>query len=251
MLSDKIYKVVVTGADGFIGKNVVEQLSLQKDIQYEKVLRLDDEHSIEQKLEGTDVIIHLAGVNRPEDVNDHEQINVGFTETLINLIAKKDKPYKLIFSSSTQAGLDNAYGRSKLKAEKLIENWVVNNTSEAMVYRLPGVFGKYCKPDYNSVVSTFCYNLAHEQSINVHNPEQLLHLVYIDDVIQTFMSTLYKKLQPSSFTYAEVTPIYQIKLGQLALLIKQFHDDVKKSMEPQLADEFERCLFTTYKSYLP
>lgn len=243
--------VVVTGAQGFIGRNLCAHLQFRDDVRLEQIVRDESELEIERKLSNANVVVHLAGVNRPSDPTDFEIVNEVFTKQLLQIVAKNQKPCKIIFSSSTQAALENPYGSSKKNAEVALEHWVKSSGGQAVIFRLPGVFGKWCKPDYNSVVATFCHNIAHDKEITLNNPATIIKLVYIDDVIRSLLQEVSQPLHPSCFSFLEAKPTYQVTLEELAEKIRQFHYGRKQLYTPVFNSSFDRALYATYLSYLP
>jgi UDP-2-acetamido-2,6-beta-L-arabino-hexul-4-ose reductase len=242
-------RVLVTGANGFIGKNLVLQLQEQSDIE---VLTLVRQSSKEQLLEAiaiADAVIHLAGENRPNDTDDFERVNVDFTRNLCEAMQLTHKCVPMIFASSVQVELDNQYGRSKLAAEELVKGLANSNGNPVTIYRLPGVFGKWCKPNYNSVVATFCHNTANALPIQIRDPAAPLRLVYVDDVISSFLRNLIE-VHPGS-SMQTVTPEYTITLGELAAKIESFKNCRTSLMIERVGEGLTRALYATYVSYLP
>jgi UDP-2-acetamido-2,6-beta-L-arabino-hexul-4-ose reductase len=242
--------VLVTGSKGFIAKNLRVALSRLDSI---KVVGfdIDDEiSSLISSLKEADVIYHLAGVNRPEKVQDFETINTGLTQTIVSLLGECNRKPIIVMSSSIQAELDNPYGVSKKKAEDLLFDYSKNTGAPVFIHRLPNVFGKWCRPNYNSVVATFCYNITHDLPITISDRERLMELVYIDDVIASFLDVLHNSERQPSDKYLSVRPAYKIKLGELADRIYQLRDIRKTLVVPDLKESFMKCLYATYLSYL-
>lgn len=242
-------KVVITGSNGFIGRNLATHLSFESSLDLHFVTREDSFSSIERKLEAADVVFHLAAVNRPANSDEFKQVNVQLTKFLIETLEKQHRFYTLAFSSSTQALLSNPYGESKSEAEQILLDSVSNG--KCVIYRLPGVFGKWCKPNYNSVVATFCSNVANNIPIDVRDPSFVLSLVYIDDVIASLKGCLQDKLSTPGITLAEVNPVYQISLGELAAKIRSFKESRQTFFLPDIHNSLSKALYTTYLSYLP
>jgi UDP-2-acetamido-2,6-beta-L-arabino-hexul-4-ose reductase len=240
--------VAVTGSRGFIGKNLLEALARREDI----VVRTYDVDSIgdlRSLLEGVDIVYHLAGVNRPQTESEFEEGNVSFTRELIdNLVQMSQKP-TVVFSSSIQAELDNPYGLSKKKAEDLLTEYQSQTGAPVYIYRLPGVFGKWSRPNYNTVVATFCHNIARGLGIQVSDPERVIELAYIDDVVKGFVGILSKPVR--NLHYCQVTPTYEVSLGDLAELIYSFRNSRTSLHIPDFQDRFNQCLYATYLSFLP
>jgi UDP-2-acetamido-2,6-beta-L-arabino-hexul-4-ose reductase len=244
-------KVLVTGAKGFIGKNLIVALKRMADvevIEYDLDFQAD---LLERGLTKADVIFHLAGVNRPEREEEFDEVNAGLTENICSNLRNLRCSPMLILSSSTQAVLDNPYGLSKRKAEKAVFEFGSTMGSPVFVYRLPGVFGKWCKPNYNSVVATFCHQIARDLPISISDPKKDIELVYIDDVVKSFIGILGGHAPIWANRYCVVEPIWKIHLGQLADIIRGFRKSRETNILPDMNDRFLRCLYATYISYLP
>lgn len=242
-------KIIITGSNGFIGKNLFEHLYSKGSYNVETIIRGDSLENIKNKLQDVDTIFHLAGINRTKDENEFNQINHDFTKKIVEIAESGNKPYRLVFSSSTQAILDNPYGKSKLNGEVVLEKLV--KKGELIIYRLPGVFGKWCKPNYNSVIATFCYNIARDIPIHIRDQHHLLHLVYIDDVIKSFKDHIEKAIQPGLVLRPEISPIENITLGLLSEIINDFKLRRKILAIPDIGTPFIKKLYSTYLSYLP
>lgn len=241
--------VLVTGAAGFVGKNLVVALGRRPELTIRPFDRDDAPGKLGRLVAEADVVYHLAGVNRPERVEEFEEDNAGFTRTLVDLLMKHGKRVPFVLSSSTQAALDNLYGRSKRKAEQVVIEWAKAQRAPAVVYRLPGIFGKWCRPNYNSVVATFCHSAARGLDIKISDPAREIELVYIDDVVGEFL----KALAPDFTLPSEprVQPTFRVTLGELARRIHELHDIRRTLILPDFADAFTRRLYATYLSYLP
>ena len=242
--------ILVTGADGFIGKNLVWRLNELDNFTVTTLVRGDSDESLKDKLSTANAVIHLAAENRPDNEESYITGNVDLTNRLCNFIRELKKPIKFIFSSSTQACLDNAYGNSKLAAEKCVESLADEIKSSVIIYRLPGVFGKWCKPNYNSVVATFCHNIANDLPIKIHEPSTKITLVYIDDVISSFIDLLSENINQGLFRRS-VAPEYKITLSDLASQIKKFRNCRSDLITERVGKDFTRALYSTYVSYLP
>ncbi|WP_214802050.1 NAD-dependent epimerase/dehydratase family protein [Exiguobacterium sp. s194] len=243
-------KILITGANGFVGKNLVAELKNQG---YNDLLLCDrntTEAELKQYALEADFVYHLAGVNRPKEDKEFEVGNKGFTEKLLNLLSQKSTPPALVFSSSTQAELSNAYGVSKKEAESLVISYGQEQTVDVMIYRFPNLFGKWCKPNYNSVVATFCHNISREIPIQVNDEQAELTLVYIDDVIAELINKLEERKTKQTI-YGEVSPSYKVSLGDLVKLLTSFKESRKDLSLPLLNDSFSKKLYSTYLSYLP
>lgn len=241
-------QILVTGAAGFIGKNL--QLRLQE-MGHEVLpyLRGDTDESLHTQLCIADVVIHLAGENRPVDVHGFITGNIDLTSRLCKMIKKLGRPLPVVFASSAQAMLDNPYGQSKLVAEDLIAECAATIGCRARIYRFPGVFGKWCKPNYNSVVATFCYNIARDLPILNSDPTYSLRLVYVDDVVTELIDAAFHG--PPGFSEGRVQPEYVITLGELAERITSFRDSRKNLITDRTGTGLIRALYATYVSYLP
>ena len=239
--------ILVTGSNGFIGKNLIIRLN-ELGISSEVFTRKDSTKDLQELIKKSDFVIHLAGENRPEDENDFEVVNSGLTSLICDEIRLIEKNIPIILASSMQAEHDNLYGKSKLSAEISIKNLTNDTGNSSYIYRLPGVFGKWCKPNYNSVVATFCHNISHNLPIQVNNPDFELSLVYIDDVVEEFV----KIIQGAKGDKKElsVQPEYKIKLGDLADQIKIFKESRDSLISEKVGSGLIRKLYSTYLSYL-
>lgn len=243
-------KVLVTGADGFIGKNLCAMLEREKQLKVLVYTRDSTPADLDVSVAAADFIFHLAGVNRPVNDSEFQTVNRDLTETLIALLGKHGKRTPIVFSSSTQAELDNQYGLSKKAAEDLLRAWAKESKAPVYLYRLPGVFGKWCKPNYNSVVATFCNNIAKNQEITVDDPQKALKLVYIDDVITEFMRVMNRQTNDQDDYYYQVTPQFSVMLGELASKLQAMYTNRQKLLVPDFKDAFDRYLYATFTSYL-
>lgn len=246
-------KVLVTGAKGFIGKNIcvalkrggLEIIEIDTDFPKNDLLRA---------LSGVEVVFHLAGINRPEHESEFQIGNLGSLDTLLDTIDKlstvdtRAVPPFIVLSSSLQAEQDNPYGSSKLAAERRLQSYAQKGGA-AMIYRLPGVFGKWCRPNYNSVVATFCHNIARNLPITISDPSRTIDLVYVDDVVAQFLTHLNSR--PNGVNYGNIGPIFASTLGQLAECIRGFRS-TRDSLEiPDMSNPFINRLWGTYSSFLP
>lgn len=244
-------RILITGSDGFIGKNLIVSLEelKEKNIEILKFSRNNSLKELKDLIKISDFIFHLAGENRPKDETLFYKTNCKLTEIICSYIKETDRQIPLVFSSSTQAKKNNAYGKSKLEAEEILKNLANTNGSSIAIYRLPGVFGKWSKPDYNSVVSTFCYNIANNKPISINDPDFEINLVYIDDVIKSFVKLI--EIQPKSLEYYSVNPEYSTTLGDLANQIKEFKNSRVNLITEKVGTGITRALYSTYISYLP
>lgn len=241
-------KVLVTGANGFIGKNLVLRLREQADTEVLTFARGDSDAALHAALTLADAVIHLAGENRPASPDAFEQVNAGLSRQICDGLRALSKPVPLLLASSAQAELDNPYGRSKLAAEQAVQQLANDNGNPVAIYRLPGVFGKWCRPNYNSVVATFCHNKAHDLPLQINDANTRIRLVYVDDVISAF---LYLLVTPwSGLMRPLVTPEYSITLGELSAQIDAFKNCRSTLVSERVGTGLTRALYATYVSYL-
>ena len=243
-------KLLVTGANGFIGKNLVAQLKNEGYTEiYEYDINCTEDYLI-QAVKSCDFIFHFAGINRPQYNSEFMVGNFNFTEKLLNLLIEHNNCCPILVTSSIQATLDNPYGVSKKASEDAIFEYGKITGSNTYVYRLPNVFGKWCRPNYNSVVATFCNNIALDLPIVVSDENRQIELVYIDDVVKDFINTVNKLPDCiQEFCYIPVT--YKITLGKLADTIRSFKHSRENLSIPDMSNELVRKLYSTYLSYLP
>jgi UDP-2-acetamido-2,6-beta-L-arabino-hexul-4-ose reductase len=242
-------RVLITGSTGFVGRNLGLRLA---ELPVHQVLtfdREDDPTAIEERVAQADFVVHLAGVNRPQDPAAYLTGNAGLTERVCNAISSTKRRIPILFASSRQAELDNAYGRSKLAAENSVRHLWEEHGSPAIIYRLPNLFGKWCRPNYNSVVATFCHNLARDLPVRVDDPRTILRLAYVDDVVEDFLGAL--RTPGAGVTRREVAPVYEVSLGELLGLIESFKEGRQSLMVERVGAGFVRALYSTYVSYLP
>jgi len=240
-------RVLVTGANGFVGKNLVVHLREFSDIKLYLFLHSDSPEQLYHKVAQADFIFHLAGINRPKDEREFAVGNFDLTQQLCEAIKMCNRSIPVAYTSSIQAKQDNPYGISKLKAEETLFELTKVTGSPSYIYRLPNLFGKWCRPNYNSVVATFCYNIANDLPININDPNAMLKLVYIDDVIQDFLSVM--REQPAG-GYREIKPEYPISLGSLAAELNRFKESRNTLVTEKVGNGLTRALYSTYLSYL-
>jgi UDP-2-acetamido-2,6-beta-L-arabino-hexul-4-ose reductase len=245
----ELMKVLVTGANGFIGKNLIVNINAEELYSVLKYSRENTLDELGELVEQADAVVHLAGENRPKDQTEFDRVNAGLTQALCKAINKTGRKIPLVLASSTQADQDNPYGRSKHAAEQVIEEHAAESGNPVYIYRLPGVFGKWCKPNYNSVVATFCHNIAKDLPIQIDDESAILNLVYIDDVVEDFI----RVIQHSSegVLRPEVEPLYTITLGELVNQIKAFKNCRDNLVSEPVGQGIVRALYATYMSYLP
>lgn len=243
-------KILVTGSNGFIGKNLIAELKNRgyKDI-FEYSRETEAEY-LDKYCKEADFIFHLAGVNRPKEQSEFMEGNYGLTTTLLDTLKKYKNTSPVMISSSTQSERDNLYGKSKKAAEDLLLEYSKETGAKVLIYRLPNVFGKWCKPNYNSVVATFCYNIAHELPIQVNDPSVIINLVYIDDVLDELINAMEGTGNKVNEFY-EVVKIHTITLGEIVDLIYSFKKSREDRLVPDMSDPFIKKLYSTYLSFLP
>ena len=243
-------KVLVTGANGFVGKNLISHLSLNKDVEVFKYDIDSTEEELDKYTKECDFVYHLAGVNRPQNVSEFMEGNFGFTSILLNKLLENNNKCPIMISSSIQAELDNDYGKSKKAGEGLIFKYGEANGVKVYVYRFPNLFGKWCRPNYNSVIATFCNNVANNLEIVVNDENKELNLSYIDDVCEELIRCLDDNPhRDGSFCYVPI--VYVKSLGYIANLIKSFKENDRGIMIPSTGDDFTKKLYATYISYVP
>ena len=240
-------KVLVTGSNGFIARNLIEHLKRDEEIELYLFSRNDSLNLLEAYIKEVDFIFHLAGVNRPENIGEFYEGNSNLTKIIIDILKLANKITPIVLSSSVQAELDNDYGKSKLEAECLLLDYAKETQAKIYIYRLPNVFGKWSKPNYNSVISTWCHNIANDLDIQVNNRDVILDLVYIDDVVKSFIEKLEGK---NDDNYCEIETIYKKTLGEIEEMLYRFKENRKTLIIPNVASGFERALYATYLSYL-
>jgi len=233
-------KILVTGANGFVGKNLCVALSDHTVYQYD----VDTDPSLlDSYCQSADFVFHLAGVNRPKDQAEFMDGNFGFTKLLLETLKKNGNTCPIVLSSSTQVALDNPYGHSKLAGEELLRTYATETGAKIFIYRFPNLFGKWCRPNYNSAVATFCHNIARELPIIVNDPSIELTLAYIDDVVDAFKHALQDKNVP--------VITHNATLGHIVCLLESFRDSRTTLSTPELSEPFVKKLHATYLSYLP
>jgi len=246
-------RILVTGANGFIGKNLVVRLKELANITVSTFVRGDDAALLPRLVSRVDSVVHLAGENRPADEGAFAQVNAGLTAALCDAIRQAfqscGRHIPLVLASSSQAERDNPYGRSKLTAEEAVQTLGNETGNPCVIFRFPGVFGKWCKPNYNSVVATYCHNIARDLPIQTSDPTASLRLVYVDDVVTALLAAL--EAPESGCAHAQVSPEYTTTLGELANQISAFGDCRSTLMTERVGTGFVRALYATYVSYLP
>ena len=255
-------KILVTGAAGFVGKNLVAELEnisdgkcsfrgIPKDAQ---ILAADIDtpaQTLREYCKDCDFVFHLAGVNRPKEEKEFKEGNFDSLSLLLSYLKEQDNCCPVALSSSTQAALDNPYGESKRQAEQALRAYSQETDAKVYIFRFPGLFGKWCRPNYNSVVATFCYNTANSLELRIDAPKKEINLAYIDDVVRTLLLCVCDGVQPNCEGFCEVFPVYNVSLERIAGLLKKFKEDRIRLQVPFLSDGFERSLYATYLAYLP
>ena len=243
-------KILVTGAKGFIGKNLIAEL---KNRNYNDIYECDvttTEEELNSYTRDCEFVFHLAGVNRPKDEEEFMKGNFGFTSTLLEKLKANNNKAPILITSSIQAELDNPYGKSKNAGEDLMFEYEQETGAKSIVYRLPNVFGKWCRPNYNSAVATFCNNIANDLPITVNDPNVVMNLVYIDDVVEEFISALEGEANKEGKFY-KIKTVHTIKLGEIVDLIYSFKNSREDLSIANMNDAFAKKLYSTYLSYLP
>lgn len=243
-------KILVTGASGFIGKNLIAQL---KTLNNTKIFEYDinsDPSLLEEYCREANFVFHLAGVNRPKEQSEFMEGNFGFTTTLLETLKKHANPCPVMISSSTQSELDNEYGKSKKAGEDLLHSYALETGAKILIYRFPNVFGKWCRPNYNSAVATFCHNITHGLPITVNDPTVKMNLIYIDDLVAELLKAL-KGNEARIGNLCVVPVVYNMTLGEIVEIIYSFNKMREELSIPNMSDEFTKKLYSTYLSYLP
>lgn len=247
-------KVLITGADGFLGRNLQLHLSVRKDVQVVRFVRGDDIARLPAMLDGAAFVFHCAGVNRPREEQEFTVGNVELTQALCAALAEQAArgggTPAVVFTSSTQAARDNPYGQSKRRAEEALAALAREHAVAVHLFRLPNVFGKWCRPHYNSVVATFCHNIARGLPVQVHDPDAALTLVHVDDVLARFLQIM-DGADAGASGFSEVSPQYTTTVGALERQISAFRDSRENLVTERVGHGLVRALYATYVSYLP
>lgn len=243
-------KILVTGAKGFLGKNLIAEL---RNRNYNDVFEYDrdtDPILLDEYCKQADFVFHLAGVNRPKEQSEFLEGNFGFTSKLLDTLKTHKNTCPVMISSSIQAELNNPYGESKKAGEDLFFAYGKGTGARVLVYRFPNIFGKWCRPNYNSAIATFAHNIAHDLPILVNDPSVVMNLVYIDDVVNELIYALEGK-ENKVGEFCEVPVVHTITLGEIVELIYSFKESRSERSVPNMADSFTKKLYSTYLSYLP
>jgi UDP-2-acetamido-2,6-beta-L-arabino-hexul-4-ose reductase len=239
-------KLLVTGANGFVGKNLSLAITEQGWAEI-AITRDSSAGDLQAGLAIADCVIHLAGINRPQTEAEFASGNIGFTETLVNALKVSGRSIPVAFSSSIQAERDNPYGSSKRGAEEVLAAYGKDTGSDVAIFRLPNVFGKWCRPNYNSAVATFCHNIARGLPITINDPTAPLRLVYVDDVLSAFLAFA----RSPATALREVSPEYQTTVGEMAATLQAFQASRGTLLTEPVGTGLIRALYSTYLSYLP
>ena len=254
--------ILVTGAKGFVGKNLCEALKNLKDgkdrtrqgLKIDEIYEYDvdsDVSFLNEYCQKANFVFNLAGVNRPKDSSEFMKGNCGFASMLLETLKSLQNTCPVMMSSSVQTTLDNPYGESKRAGEQLMFDYAEETGAMVYVYRFPNIFGKWSKPNYNSAVATFCHNIANDQPIQVNDPSTLLHLVYIDDVVTELLDVLEGKAHQNG-KYYEVPVVHDVTLGEIVDLLGRFHAQPRTLILPEIpTGSFAKKLYSTYQSFLP
>lgn len=260
--------VLITGANGFVGKNLTQRLYTLRDhrdrtqptLQIEEIFLCTRETApgvFTEYCRKADFVVHLAGVNRPQNPEEFAVGNTDFTRTLLEQLRKSGNRCPVLLSSSIQASLagryaGSPYGQSKKAAEELLLAYGEETGAAGIIYRLPNLFGKWCRPNYNSVVATFCHHIARDLPITVSDPAVELELVYIDDLIDEILNAMEGHPHRTDGAYCGVLVSHRVTLGEIVRLLQTFHDQPQTLLLPEIPDgSFEKKLYSTYLSYLP
>lgn len=240
--------ILVTGSNGFIGKNLVDQLGNAEGLSVLRFNRGDGDELLSNLIKESDAIVHLAGANRPINKIDFQKINVELTEKICYFLKLANKKIPILFTSTSHVNLNTDYGRSKTKAEEVLINLNQETDNPVTILRLPGVFGKYCKPNYNSVVATFCHNIANNLAIKLVDSDKSIPLVYVDDVVSEILRFIDKP--GIGVSYPNIDPEYRVQIDYLARLIYSFQTSISTLEIPNVGSGFNKALYSTYLSYL-
>ena len=245
-------KVLITGANGFIGKNMIAELRYHKNTELYEYDQDTPPELLDQYCQDCDFVYNLAGINRSEHTEEFMTGNCGFVSRLLASLKACGNPCPVMLSSSVQAELPNPYGQSKRAGEEALKQYASETGAKVYIYRFPNLFGKWCRPDYNSVVATFCHNIARGLPINIHDPSAILDLVYIDDAVHSLIGLLSGKADWNKDGFCEVAEHHHISVGELADLIASFQRSRKERGVPDLSEGgLTKKLYSTYLSYLP
>lgn len=242
--------ILITGAKGFIGRNLIADLRATTDHVIYEFDKETDPRKLDEFTKKAEFVFHLAGVNRPKNEEEFMKGNFGFTSELLESLKKNENTSPIMISSSIQATLNNPYGESKRAGENLLREYSKKTGAKVLIYRFPNVFGKWCLPNYNSAIATFCYNTARNLPITVNDPNVEMTLVYIDDVVDELKRAINSRENKKNNFYS-VPTTYNVLLGKIVEYLREFKDSRKNKSIPNMADSFVKKLYSTYLSYLP
>lgn len=242
-------KILVTGANGFIGRNLAQWLRDETGAEILEFVRGDSLDALENMVLSASKIVHLAGVNRPRDLDDFNTDNIELTRKLCSILCDSGLHIPLIFISSSQAELSNPYGISKLTAENLVGELADKTHLPVTIFRLPGIFGKWSKPNYNSVVATFCFNIARNYDVEIHDRNVNIDLCFIDDLNKDIAASLDN--QTPGLSWGRLSKVYSTTIGDLADQIYAFKSSRVNLISERVGTDFVRALYSTYVSFLP
>ena len=242
-------KILITGSEGFIGKNLSINISNQfSEIKILKFNRDDDINDLNEMIKEADFLFHLAGENRPKSADSFYEVNHQLTKEICNLLISNNKKIPVVFASTTKVNEENDYGKSKLAAEECLINLSNSGFSEVYIFRLANVFGKWCKPNYNSVVATFCHNIIRGIDISINDASSKIDLIYIDDLVKVFIDLLKNNFDSSEII--QTIDSYQTTVGELANDINLIHRKRLTQYVEDVGNGYMRALYSTYLSYL-
>lgn len=245
-MGGKVVRILITGADSFIGKNLKAELLNRKYYDIREINNCSDDDLVKQHIDASDFIFHLLTVYRSDDESVFESINTVSTGKIVKLIGTQ--PKSLLLLSSTQAGNGTLYGQSKIHAEECVKEWARITGNKTYIFRLANEFGKWCPPYLNSVIATFCYNSANGKEITVSNAETKLNLMYIDDIVNGLINAMEEKMDTG---YCNISPVYETTVGEVAEIISGFLVARENSDVPNVDDKLIKNLYSTFLSYLP
>ena len=241
--------VLVTGANGFIGQNLISTLKEMPNIEIFEFYKNSSQKELEDYLKRSDIIYHIAGVNRPKDTQEFYKGNSSLTEQIVDILLDNNKQTPIVMTSSAQVGNGSDYAKSKELAEETLKEYAKETNADIFIYRLPNVFGKWSRPNYNSVIATWCYNISRDLPIRVDNPSTILNLAYIDDVVSAFVNHLYRSVD--SKVYYEIDNVFKKSLKEIKELLITFKKSRENLIIPHIAKGFVRALYAIYLSFLP
>lgn len=242
-------RVLITGANGFVGQNLIAHLNERADVDVLRFTREESLADLPSLVAQADYVFHLAGINRPQDPQEFVTGNTDLTKALCDAVRVSGRQVPVVYTSSIQAELDNPYGQSKQGAEQALLELFETYGSPVYIFRLPNVFGKWARPNYNSAVATFCHNIARDLPIQINDPKAVIRLVYIDDVVRWFIAVMDGSVADAPFVSVE--PEYQVSVGELAKQVYAFRDSRKTMVTERVGTGLVRALYSTYLSYLP